>query len=114
VVYIPVVTAVSLFENKVLSIFCRRKEDRTEGWRKLHSGELHSFCFSLHIRGIMSRRMRWAGHVAHMVMRNVYKILVGKPEGKRLLRRLKYRWKDNIKMHLRETGFKDVNFVLNC
>jgi hypothetical protein len=51
------------------------------------------------IKIIRSRRMRWVGHVEHMgEMRNVQKILVGKPEGKRLLEGLRHRWEDNIKM----------------
>jgi hypothetical protein len=52
-----------------------------------------------------SRRMRLAGHVARMGMkRNTYRILVGKPEGKRPLGRPRRRWVDNIKMNLREIG----------
>jgi hypothetical protein len=52
---------------------------------------------------IKSRRMRWAGHVARMrEKRNVYKILVGKPEGERPLGRLRRKWEDNIKMDIRE------------
>jgi hypothetical protein len=52
----------------------------------------------------MSRRIRWAGHVARMGdMRNANRILVGKPEGKRPLRRPRRRWVDDIKMDLRET-----------
>jgi hypothetical protein len=55
------------------------------------------------IRIIKSRRMRWAGHVARMWEKtNVYRILVGKPEGKRPLGRSRRRWMDNIKMDLRE------------
>jgi hypothetical protein len=54
---------------------------------------------------IKSRRMRWAGHVARMgAKRNAYRILVGKPEGKRPLGRPRRRWMDNIKMGLREIG----------
>jgi hypothetical protein len=52
--------------------------------------------------------MRWAEHVAWRGMRNMYKILVGKPEGKRLLGRTRHRWEDNIGMHLREIGWEDV------
>jgi len=56
-------------------------------------------------RVIKSRRMRWAGHVVRKgKMRNVYKILVGKPEGKGPLRRSRSRREDDIKMDLRETG----------
>jgi hypothetical protein len=55
---------------------------------------------------IKSRRMRWEGHVARMrEKRNTYRILVGKPEGKRPLARSKRRWVDNIKMDLREIGW---------
>jgi hypothetical protein len=55
---------------------------------------------------IKSRRMRWAGHVARMgETRNTYRLLVGKPEGKRPLGRPRRRWVDNIKMDLREIGW---------
>jgi hypothetical protein len=59
---------------------------------------------------IKSRRMRWAGHVARIwAVRNMYKFLVGKPEGERSLGRSRYRWWDNIKMHLRNIVFKGVD-----
>jgi hypothetical protein len=58
------------------------------------------------IRVIKSRRMIWTGHVARMgERRNAYRILVGKPEGKRPLGRPRRRWVDNIKMDLREVGW---------
>jgi hypothetical protein len=68
------------------------------GWRKLHNEELHNLYSSPDmIRMIKSRRMRWAGHVARMGgKRNAYRILVGKPEGKRLLGRPRRRWVSNI------------------
>jgi hypothetical protein len=54
---------------------------------------------------IKSRRMRWAGHVARMREgRGVYRVLVGRPEGKRTLGRPRRRWEDNINMDLREIG----------
>jgi hypothetical protein len=60
---------------------------------------------------IKSRRMRWAGNVARMgAKRDAYKILVGKPNGKRPLGRPRRRWVDNIKMDLREMGW----YGLNC
>jgi hypothetical protein len=70
----------------------------------LHDGELHNLYSSPDInRQIKSRRMRWAGHVARMGEgRNVYRVLVGKPEGKRPLGRPKRRWEYGIKMDLRE------------
>jgi hypothetical protein len=62
------------------------------------------------IRMIKSRRMRLAGHVARMgEKRNAYRILVGKPEGKRLPRRPRRRWVDNINMNLGEIGWDGVD-----
>jgi hypothetical protein len=79
-----------VFENRVLRrIFGRKRDEETGDWRKLHNEELHNFYFSSRIiRVIKSRSMRWAGYVARMgEKRNVYRILVGKPEGKRPLGR---------------------------
>ena len=57
------------------------------------------------VRGVKSRRMRWAGHVARMGEdRGVHRVLVGKPEGRRPLGRPRRRWEDNIKMDLQEVG----------
>jgi hypothetical protein len=54
---------------------------------------------------IKSRRMRWAGHVARIgENRNAYRIVVGKPDGKRPMGRPRRRWVDNIKIDLREIG----------
>jgi hypothetical protein len=85
----------------------------TGGWRKLHNEELHSLYSSPSIIIMMkSRRMRWAGHVARMgAKRNVYRILVGKPEGKRPLGRPRRRWADNIKMDLREIGWDGMDWI---
>jgi hypothetical protein len=61
---------------------------------------------------INSRRMRWAGHIARIgEKRNAYRILVGEPEGKRLLGRLRYRWVNNIKMNLREIGWDSMYWI---
>jgi hypothetical protein len=64
------------------------------------------------IRQIKSRRMRWAGHVARMgEERNVYRVLMGKPEGKRLLGRPRRGWEDEIRMDLREIGLGGVDWI---
>jgi hypothetical protein len=75
----------------------------TGGWRKLHNEELHNLYSSPSIiRVIKSRRMEWAGHVVRMgENRNACRILVGNPEGKRAVVKLRRRWLDNIKMHIK-------------
>jgi hypothetical protein len=93
-----------VFENRVLRrLFGPKRDEVTGGWRKLHNEELHNLYSSpTKSRLIKSRRMRWAGHVARMgVKSNVCRILVGKPERKRPLRRPKRRGMNNIKMDLR-------------
>jgi hypothetical protein len=68
------------------------KRDEVRGrWRKLHNEELHDLYSSLNIIILIKlRRMRWAGHIARMgEKRNAYRLLVGKPEGKRPLRKTK-------------------------
>jgi hypothetical protein len=79
----------------------------------LHNDELHSLYSSTNIvRVIISRRMRWAGHVACMGEgRGVYGVLIGKPEGKRPLVRPRHRWEDNMKMDLRETGIDGASWI---
>jgi hypothetical protein len=91
-----------VFENRVLRkiIVPKRKEDGS--WRKLHNDELHSLYSSPNIvRVIKSRKMRWAEHVARMGEgRGVYRVLVGRPEGKRPLGRPRHRWGDKLKWTL--------------
>jgi hypothetical protein len=103
-----------VFENRVLRrIFGPRRDEVTGEWRKLHSEELHNVYSSPDIiRQVKSRRMRWAGHVARMEEeRKVYKVLVGKPEGQRPLGRPRRRWEDGIRMDLRETGLRVVDWI---
>jgi hypothetical protein len=103
-----------VLENRVLRrIFGPKRDEVTGGWRKLHNEQLHGLYSSPSIvRVIKARRMRWAGHVARMrEVRGAYIILVGRSEGRRPLGRPRRRWKDNIKMDLRETGFGDVDWI---
>jgi hypothetical protein len=75
-----------VFENRVPRRISGPKRDEVTGeWRKLHNWELHNVYSSPDIiRQIKSRRMRWVGHKAHMGEgRNVYRVLVGKPEGEK-------------------------------
>jgi hypothetical protein len=77
-----------MFENRVLRrVFGPKRDEVTGKWRKLHNEELNDLYYLPNIvRVIKSRRMRWAGHVARMGEdRGVYRMLVGKPEGKRPL-----------------------------
>jgi hypothetical protein len=103
-----------VFENRVLrGIFGPKRDGVTGGWRKLHNEELLNLYSSPSIiRIIKPRRMWWAGHVARMgEERNVYRLLVGKPEGKRPLGRPRRRWIDNIKMDLLEIRVNIVDLI---
>jgi hypothetical protein len=92
-----------MFENRVLRrIFGPKRNEVTGEWRRLHNEELNDLYLSPNIiRVIKSRRMRWSGNVARMGEgRGAYRILVGRPEGRRPLGRPRRRWEDNIKMDL--------------
>jgi hypothetical protein len=96
-----------VFENRVLRrVFGLMRDEVTGEWRKLHNEELNDL-YSLPniVRVVKSRRMIWAGHVARMGEdRGMYRVLVGKPEGKRALWRPRHIWEDNIKIDLQEVG----------
>jgi hypothetical protein len=103
-----------VLENRVLRrIFGPNRDVVTGEWRKLHSEELHNLYSSTDIiRQVKSRRMRWAGHVARMgEERKVYKVLVGKLEGRRPLGRPKRRWEDGVRMDLREIGLGGMDWI---
>jgi hypothetical protein len=95
----------------VLRIFGPKKDEETEGWRKLHNEELHNLYASPSIiRMIKSRRMKWVGHVARMgARRNAYRILVGKPEGTRPIGRPKRRSVDNIVAECLKVATMELN-----
>jgi hypothetical protein len=94
-------------------IFGPTRDEVTGEWRKLHNGEIHNLYSSPDIiRQMKSRRMRWAGHVARMGEgRNLYRVFVEKPEGKRPLGRPRRRWEDGIKMDLEEIGWGGVEWI---
>jgi hypothetical protein len=99
---------VRVFENRVLRrIFGPKRDEATGEWRRLHNEELNGPYPSPNIiRVIKSRRMRRAGHVARMGEKTgAYRILAGRPEGRRPLGRPRCRWEDNIKMDLQEVGW---------
>jgi hypothetical protein len=103
-----------VFETKVLRrIFGPKRDEVIGGWIKLHNEELRDLYSSPSIiRIIKVRRLRWAGHIARMgEKRNAYRLLVGKPEGRRPLGRPRRMWLDNIRMDLVEVGWSDVDWI---
>jgi hypothetical protein len=103
-----------VFENRVLSrIFGPRRDEVTGEWRKLYNEELHDLYSSPSIIRIMKARgMRWTGHVALMgEKKNAYRLLLGKPDGRKPLGRPRRRWLDNIRMDLVEVGWGDVDWI---
>jgi len=103
-----------VFEKRVLRMILRPKRDGVTGeWRKLHNEDLIDLYSSPNIMPVIkSRRMRWAGHVARMVeWRGIYRVLVGKPAGKRPLSNPMRRWDDNIKIDLQELGSGGMGWI---
>jgi hypothetical protein len=94
-----------VFENRVLTrIFGPKRDEMT--------GASNFYLSPNIIRMVKSRRMTWAGHVARVgAKRNAYRILVGKPKGKRPLRRPRRRWVDNIKIDHREIGWGGMDWI---
>jgi hypothetical protein len=100
-------------KNRVLRKILGRTREGDGSWRKLHNDELHSLYSSPNIvRETESRRMRWAGHVVRMGEGiGVYRVLVGRPEGKKPLGRPRHRWEDNIRLDLREIKIDGANWM---
>ena len=91
-----------MFENRMLRQIFGPKRDENGEWRSLHNI----------VRVIKSRRLRWAGHEARKEEgRSAFKILTGKPTGKRPLGRPRRKWEDNIRMYLEEIGINAENWV---
>jgi len=91
-----------VFENRILRRIFGPKRDENGEWRRLNNEEFHSLYRSPNVvRVIKSRRLRWAGHIARMEDgSSSFKILTGKPTGKRPLGRPRSRWKHNIRLDL--------------
>jgi hypothetical protein len=94
-----------MFEIRVLGrIFGPTRDEVTGKWRSLHNEELYDLYSSSNIVRVKKSRMGWPGHVVRTRERRcvyrVYRVLVGKPKGKRLLGRPRNRWEDSIKMDL--------------
>jgi hypothetical protein len=102
-----------VFENRMLRRIFGPKREEDRSWRKLHNDELHSLYSSPNIvKVIKSRRMWWAGHVARMGEgRGIYRVLLGRSEGKRPLGRPRRSWEDNIKIDLRDIGIDVANWI---
>jgi hypothetical protein len=103
-----------VFEDRVLRSILGPKRDEVMGeLRKVHNEELCDLYSSqIIIRMIKSRRMRCAGHMAKMEKkRNAYRLLVGKPDGKRPLGRPRCRWVNNIRMDLGEIGWGGLDWI---
>ena len=99
-------TVLKEFENRIPRRIFGPKRDKNGERRRLHNAEFHSLYRSPNIvRVVECRRLRWAGHIARMEEdRASFKILTGKPTGKRPLGRPRRRWEDNIRMDLKEIG----------
>ena len=98
----------ALISFRIFVTFRPKRGEVTREWRKLHNENLNDLYSSSNIvQVIKSRRMRWAGHVERMEgRRGVYRVLVGKPEGKRPFGRPRHRWEDHIKMDIHEVGWR--------
>jgi hypothetical protein len=109
----PCLEAEGVPQQVLRRIFGPKRDGVTGGWRKLHNEELHDlYCSASITRTIKSRRMGWAGHVTRMgEKRNVYRLLVGKPEGKRPLGRPRRRWINNIAIDLLEIELGVVDWI---
>jgi hypothetical protein len=100
-----------VFEKRVLRKILGPKSDEVTGdWRKLHNEELHNLYSSPSNDQVKEDQMGRACRT-NDERRNAYRILVGKPQGRRLLGRPRRRWVDNIKMDLKDIGWDDIDWI---
>jgi len=103
-----------VFKNVVLRRIFEPRRDEVRGeWRKLLNEELNGLYSSPNIVWVIKlRRMRWVGHVVRMgEEKEVYRVLLGKPEGRRPMGRPRNRWLDNIRMDLQEVGCGYMDWI---
>jgi len=103
-----------MFENRVLRrIFGPKRDEVREEWRKLHNEELNNlYSSSSIVQVIKLRRMRMMRRVVRKgERRSAYRVLVGKPEGKRPLGRPRHRWEENMKMDLQVEGCGCMDWI---
>jgi len=102
-----------VFKNRVLRRIFGSKGDVTGEWKNLQNEELNDLYSSPNIVQVIKSRMGWAGHIARMGERSgIYRVLVGKPEGKRPLGRTRHRWEDNIKIDLQGVECGCMNWIM--
>jgi len=95
-----------------MRLFGLKREEVAGGWRRLHNELLNLYASSNIIGEVKLRMARWAGHVVRTgKITNAYEVLVGKPEWKRPLERLRQIWEDNIRMDLKEVGWEVVHWM---
>ena len=101
-------------KNRVMRrMFGPKRDEVTGEWSKLHNEELNDmYCRPNIVRVIISRIMRWVGHVARVWERRVVcRVLVGNTEGKIPLGRPRRRWEDSVKMVLQEVGCGNMDWI---
>jgi len=120
-IYRIIILPVVLYESETCSLILREERRlrvfETRVLRRIFGSKRDNIKFNdlysspNNIWVIKSRRMTWVGHVACIVERGVYRVLVGKPEGNRPLGRPRHRWMDNIKMDLHEGGMGSIDLA---
>ena len=101
-----------MFENRILRRIFGSKRDVSDEWKGLHNEVFHSLYRSPYLVRLINSSVRWVGHVARMEEgQSSFKILAGKPTGKRSLVRPSSRWEDNIEVNLKDIDINTRNLV---